>query len=553
MNETLDLDLDSFPVHDTTWWLGWFPSPDGGCYFWIDADGGTLRHFETVPTMDEASLYQSFLSAIDRDDETAEYGRPTELLCTDIGLTRRLRALESDSFSVSFRPQIPFLSEMFGRITEMASGRASTPPVFLGMDDPDLATELIEQALELFGHKPWSHCQPEQIFSLAEGAYYGSFRVDGYGPCLILVKGREGAESVFSEGRFHSQGLALSFLPAAQARIGLQSKVQELGRETTHLFEVNPLLPEVPDFEGLTQVLKTLNATLSGGHGLAGAESVEWPLSFQVSAAGLARQASWQLDLEVRQKAAKRALEMDPNCAQAYQLLAADAVGQELVEHRKAVLRARRRGWANGLPSEQQGDWLMDFWALGDCLKDSEPQQLQQVCRDYLDCAPDSPCGAASTLVMSLLQSEQFELGDEHLQQPTTFWGLAGRAILEFLRAGDVPVARQARAAAVLRNPQLVLYSVWPHYNAGQDGVYQEAADFVLLARRHLGHLPELFEWVGQGRSEVVSDPAWLRELGAPEPTVSQPVRREGPKLGRNDPCWCGSGKKYKKCHLAKD
>jgi preprotein translocase subunit SecA len=24
-------------------------------------------------------------------------------------------------------------------------------------------------------------------------------------------------------------------------------------------------------------------------------------------------------------------------------------------------------------------------------------------------------------------------------------------------------------------------------------------------------------------------------------------------KLGRNDPCWCGSGKKYKKCHLGKD
>ncbi len=23
--------------------------------------------------------------------------------------------------------------------------------------------------------------------------------------------------------------------------------------------------------------------------------------------------------------------------------------------------------------------------------------------------------------------------------------------------------------------------------------------------------------------------------------------------LGRNDPCWCGSGKKYKRCHLEKD
>ncbi len=28
-----------------------------------------------------------------------------------------------------------------------------------------------------------------------------------------------------------------------------------------------------------------------------------------------------------------------------------------------------------------------------------------------------------------------------------------------------------------------------------------------------------------------------------------QTVRREGKKVGRNDPCPCGSGKKYKKCH----
>ncbi|MGP9567689.1 preprotein translocase subunit SecA [Halomonas sp. AOP5-B2-8] len=33
------------------------------------------------------------------------------------------------------------------------------------------------------------------------------------------------------------------------------------------------------------------------------------------------------------------------------------------------------------------------------------------------------------------------------------------------------------------------------------------------------------------------------------EPVVDgQPVRREGPKVGRNDPCFCGSGKKYKQC-----
>ena len=27
-----------------------------------------------------------------------------------------------------------------------------------------------------------------------------------------------------------------------------------------------------------------------------------------------------------------------------------------------------------------------------------------------------------------------------------------------------------------------------------------------------------------------------------------QPLKREGEKIGRNDPCPCGSGKKYKKC-----
>ena len=27
------------------------------------------------------------------------------------------------------------------------------------------------------------------------------------------------------------------------------------------------------------------------------------------------------------------------------------------------------------------------------------------------------------------------------------------------------------------------------------------------------------------------------------------PIRNEGPKIGRNDPCPCGSGKKFKNCH----
>ena len=30
---------------------------------------------------------------------------------------------------------------------------------------------------------------------------------------------------------------------------------------------------------------------------------------------------------------------------------------------------------------------------------------------------------------------------------------------------------------------------------------------------------------------------------------VVQTIRNEGPKIGRNDPCPCGSGKKFKNCH----
>jgi len=39
---------------------------------------------------------------------------------------------------------------------------------------------------------------------------------------------------------------------------------------------------------------------------------------------------------------------------------------------------------------------------------------------------------------------------------------------------------------------------------------------------------------------------------GAPPPGMDtpppQPIRNTGPEVGRNDPCPCGSGKKYKKC-----
>ena len=47
-----------------------------------------------------------------------------------------------------------------------------------------------------------------------------------------------------------------------------------------------------------------------------------------------------------------------------------------------------------------------------------------------------------------------------------------------------------------------------------------------------------------QGRAIAVAAPAYLKAASG---TV-EPPRRASPKIGRNDPCPCGSGKKYKRC-----
>ena len=62
-------------------------------------------------------------------------------------------------------------------------------------------------------------------------------------------------------------------------------------------------------------------------------------------------------------------------------------------------------------------------------------------------------------------------------------------------------------------------------------------------------------------KNMVAAKADWLYELPQWEPIFSEEKRKElymeqkksgtivkGPKIGRNDPCPCGSGKKYKKC-----
>ena len=42
---------------------------------------------------------------------------------------------------------------------------------------------------------------------------------------------------------------------------------------------------------------------------------------------------------------------------------------------------------------------------------------------------------------------------------------------------------------------------------------------------------------------------ALAQEGGQEQPADAEPFVREERKVGRNEPCPCGSGKKYKQCH----
>jgi preprotein translocase subunit SecA len=60
--------------------------------------------------------------------------------------------------------------------------------------------------------------------------------------------------------------------------------------------------------------------------------------------------------------------------------------------------------------------------------------------------------------------------------------------------------------------------------------------------------LQEVVATSGATPSDVAAAGAGSAGTGEVVETV---VKDEHDKIGRNDPCWCGSGKKYKKCHGA--
>jgi hypothetical protein len=73
----------------------------------------------------------------------------------------------------------------------------------------------------------------------------------------------------------------------------------------------------------------------------------------------------------------------------------------------------------------------------------------------------------------------------------------------------------------------------------------EEQSDRERMARTPQVQFPSRTSYPSFSPARNVAPPALIQPVG--------PFRHTAPKIGRNDPCWCGSGKKYKRCHLGKD
>lgn len=109
-------------------------------------------------------------------------------------------------------------------------------------------------------------------------------------------------------------------------------------------------------------------------------------------------------------------------------------------------------------------------------------------------------------------------------------------------------VAKRPREIATAEYLACVLYE-----RAGEPLIAEEHLAKAAQAAPHLGPVVERMGWYLFDRGDARGALRWWRRLDGPHPAAAniEPLAAaaDGPKLGRNEPCWCGSGRKFKQCH----
>lgn len=127
---------------------------------------------------------------------------------------------------------------------------------------------------------------------------------------------------------------------------------------------------------------------------------------------------------------------------------------------------------------------------------------------------------------------------------------------MDHLRSGIglVGYAQKDPKVEYKREGRKAFLSMWERIDEQVTGAIfrmeRENADYV-------GHLWQITSETHAAPVEAAPEPQYQEssgqsqpEPGAPDKAI-EPIKNAEPKVGRNDPCPCGSGKKYKKCHGA--
>jgi hypothetical protein len=157
-------------------------------------------------------------------------------------------------------------------------------------------------------------------------------------------------------------------------------------------------------------------------------------------------------------------------------------------------------------------------------------------------------CGEPETLdvLADVLIPENLAPEDEHVRETVSSPG----HVFELVRRAT-GIARRPREVATAEYLACVL-----HERCGQPLIAADHLSRAVEAQPRLAPVVERMGWYSFDRGDARGAMRWWRELDEVHPAASTIAPFLAPtagraKLGRNDPCWCGSGRKFKRCHQA--
>ena len=267
---------------------------------------------------------------------------------------------------------------------------------------------------------------------------------------------------------------------------------------------------------------------------------------------------------------AERALTISPDCADAYNLLAENvgAVQQALDLLRKGV-EAGQRALTPRFFEENAGH----FWGmietrpymrcranLAACLW--ELKRHEEALGHYYDMLrlnPGDNQGLRYVVLACLGELGRFDDMNKLIDRPEYQDGgdaswLYTKALLAFVQYGKCDMASAMLQDAMKRNKHV------PAFLAGVRPIPRKLPDLITMGREdeacsYAGDFvdawkraPGALEWLKAEAEKAL--PAGTKEKGLrPQPVAAtKPDEPTRPQAGRNEPCPCGSGKKFKKC-----